>query len=45
MKRDQKFDFSTDVETAMAMPEKLRHQVIAEDQLGMIKGNREELNY
>ncbi|MDJ0517171.1 MAG: deoxyribonuclease V [Trichodesmium sp. MO_231.B1] len=37
MKIDQKFSFPTDVETAIAMQEKLRHQVIAEDQFGTIK--------
>ncbi|MGD1809695.1 deoxyribonuclease V [Dapis sp. BLCC M126] len=37
MKIDQKFDFPTDVETAIAMQEKLRHKVIAEDKFGTIK--------
>ncbi|NEQ40806.1 MAG: deoxyribonuclease V [Okeania sp. SIO3I5] len=37
MKIDQKFPFPTDVETAIAMQEKLRHQVITEDQFGSIK--------
>ena len=32
MKRDQKFNFPTDVETGISMQEKLHHQVIAEDQ-------------
>ncbi|MEB3340038.1 deoxyribonuclease V [Okeania sp.] len=37
MKIDQKFDVPTDVERAIAMQEKLRHQVIAEDKFGEIK--------
>nr|MDJ0555955.1 endonuclease V [Microcoleaceae cyanobacterium MO_207.B10] len=37
MKIDQKFAFPTDVETAIALQEKLRYQVIVEDQLGVIK--------
>ena len=37
MKRDQKFYFPADVETAISIQEKLRHQVIAEDKFGAIK--------
>ena len=37
MKIDQKFPFPTDVETAIALQQKLRHQVITEDQFGTIK--------
>ncbi len=37
IKIDQKFPFSTDVETAIALQKKLRHQVITEDQFGTIK--------
>ncbi|MGD1700205.1 deoxyribonuclease V [Dapis sp. BLCC M229] len=37
MKIDQNFYFPTDIETAINMQEKLRHQVIAEDQFGTIK--------
>lgn len=37
IKIDQNFPFPTDVETALALQEKLRHQVIAEDKFGVIK--------
>ncbi|NET29631.1 deoxyribonuclease V [Okeania sp. SIO1I7] len=37
MKIDQNFPFPTDVETAIALQQKLRHQVITEDQFGTIK--------